>query len=184
MRFPVFYPFKTDRIKLLMYDKRTFVDEFICNLTENIQYFSHFNLNTLKNNHGTLKYTWVNCYGIPYEERVKDSNYYEGTDYFGRVLVQMNLIQVDRPEKKVIQYAVANEPPTLKYGLKAVVSYFKSSLSFKAERIVFKIKLAGKELTTNTLYRNQKSDMYNFKPKEGDGLERETIEKDLPEDKE
>jgi hypothetical protein len=47
------------------------------------------------------------------------TQYYEGTDYMGRVLLSLNLIPHQRPEKAVTYLVGYNEPQTTEYVLRA-----------------------------------------------------------------
>jgi hypothetical protein len=47
------------------------------------------------------------------------TQYYEGTDYMGRILLSLNLIPHNRPEKTVTYLVGYNEPQTTEYVLSA-----------------------------------------------------------------
>ena len=46
------------------------------------------------------------------------TQYYEGTDYMGRILLSLNLIPHQRPEKTVTYLVGYNEPQTTEYRLR------------------------------------------------------------------
>ena len=46
------------------------------------------------------------------------TEYYEGTDYLGRILLSLNLIPQKRPEKSVTYLVGYNEPQTIEYELR------------------------------------------------------------------
>lgn len=128
LRYPVQFPLLNDKIVMKCWHRRTMMsDIFIANIPENPFVDGWFNVNYLQSTGGNLPFTWINFYGIPVEERSSwyerlfnsGSKFVEGTEFMGRVLLSMNLIPHDKPEKGAQYLSGSNEPETLPYQLRA-----------------------------------------------------------------
>ena len=128
LRYPVTFPLSNDKIVMKCWHEGTFMspDVFIANAPENPFIDGWFNVNFLQSTGGNLPFTWINMYGIPQDERpgffdkmISGSpKYIEGTDYMGRVLLSMNLIAHDKPEKGNQYLSGTVEPETQAYQLR------------------------------------------------------------------
>lgn len=124
--FPITLPLLNDKIILKLWKQNTFKkDIFYANIPENPFTEHKFHINFLQSTGGNMPYTWINLYGIPENEREgywakykakhKRQKFVEGTDYLGRVLLSMVLLNHEKPEQKVSTIDGFNEPEGAQY---------------------------------------------------------------------
>lgn len=110
LKYPVSFPLLNDKIVMKCWHRRAMLsDVFIANIPENPFIDGWFNVNYLQSTGGNLPFTWISMYGIPQEDRLgwfekmlsNKTRFIEGTDFMGRVLLGMNLIPHEKPEKGV-----------------------------------------------------------------------------------
>lgn len=126
-------------------------DIFIANAPENPFVDGWFNVNFLQSTGGNLPFTWINMYGIPEDERPSwfekmvssGPRFIEGTDFMGRVLLSMNLIPHEKPEKGNQFLSGSVEPETQAYQLR--VDLIEAHLNNVGEKIFVEVKFAGKD---------------------------------------
>lgn len=154
MVFPVFFPIMNDKIIIKLWDQHMLGDSLIGNIPENLLNDLSFDLNYLQSAGGTIPFKWVNLYGIPKNERqtkfgkmiAGKIDYYEGTDYLGRVLLSLNLIPHERPEKTITYLAGYNEPQSIEYILRA--DFYELILPSQNESIWIKVKIGNNEVSS------------------------------------
>lgn len=124
---------------------------FIANCPENPFIDGWFNVNFLQSTGGNLPFTWINMYGIPDDERpgffekmiASGPKFIEGTDFMGRVLLSMNLIPHEKPEKGNQYLSGSVEPESQPYQLR--VDLIEAHLNNGADNITVEVKFAGKD---------------------------------------
>ena len=153
MKFPISFPLLNDKIVMKAWNINDFSpDQFIANIPENPFIDNWFNINFLQSGGGNLPFTWINLYGIPFEEREglmsalnifkKKKKYVEGTDFLGRVLISMNLTPVKSPERGISYLGGYKEPESIQYTL--IVDVIELQLYTKKTKVKVEVKFGGK----------------------------------------
>jgi hypothetical protein len=128
--FPVFMPVFNDKIILRIWDKSSVgADLFLANVPEVPGESDFFNINSLQAKGSFMPYRWINLYGIAPEERGNElvkfffgkNKTMEGTQWFGRLLVGMNLSQNEKPTKGKQALPSYREPQVRDYMLRVDV---------------------------------------------------------------
>lgn len=151
-KYPVSFPLLNDKIVMKCWHERSFIsDIFMANIPENPFVDGWFNVNYLQSTGGNLPFTWINMYGIPPDDRpgffdkmiTGKTRFVEGTDYMGRVLLSMNLIPHEKPEKGNQYLSGSAEPDSQSYQLR--VDLIEAQLTNGKDDLEIEIKFGGRE---------------------------------------
>ena len=178
--FPVYLPALNDKIIIRCWDKRKgFSDLLIANIPEILSECNNFNINSLESKGGHIPYHWVksnflyfgnnfyffkiNLYGLPGDERNSEiykflfgkTKTLEGTEYFGRVLISMNLAPNKKPSKGLSLLHSYREPPNIDYLLRVDVYELHEALNC-GESVRIKVSIGNLQEFSKTVKRTSK----------------------------
>ena len=130
-------------------------DVFIANVPENPLIDGWFNVNYLQSTGGNLPFTWINMYGIPTDDRPSfwdklisgNNRFIEGTDYMGRLLLSMNLIPHEKPERGSQYLSGSAEPDAQAYQLR--VDLIEAQVSNARDELIVEVKFGGADIKTS-----------------------------------
>lgn len=97
---PIFYPILNDKIIMRVWHKNggLYPNTFLANIPEHPNNTDIFNISKLLAQEGTMGVRWINLYGTkPMERSGRTKSLREGTQYLGRILMNMKLIPNERP---------------------------------------------------------------------------------------
>lgn len=120
LMFPITYPILNDKITLRIWSKNSgfTANTYIANIPEHPQENDFFNLSKLLSNDGRMPARWFNLYGTkPQERSPKTKSMREGTQYLGRVLIQMSVTPNEYPNLTIQNANAIKEPRQANFNL-------------------------------------------------------------------